>query len=120
MTKEFDIHQYVLETLKPLDVPVHFVARGESKLPLVLFNITGEHGYEYWDDEETITKYKVQLNIFSRGNYIPIKKQILKLMKDRGFKRYDIPACIYQEDVEIYNQPMSFTFIEEKYANKDA
>lgn len=109
--QEFDIHQYVLETLKPLDIPVFFNARKEVNLPIVLFNITGERAVQYWDDAEQLTKYKVSINIFSKGNFIPYKKQIMNLMKMAGFKRTDIPECIYQEDVEIFNQPLFFEIV---------
>lgn len=117
--QEFDIMEYVLETLKPLDIPVFFTARKENKLPIVVFNVTGETGYEYWDDEEQVTKYRIAINIFSRGNYIKYKKQIKQLMKKAGFKRTDIPECIYQEDVGIFNQPMFFEFIKENYDSQN-
>lgn len=115
---DFDINSYVLNTLKPLDIPVYFVSRKETSLPVVIFNVTGERSLEYWDDEEQLVKYKVSVNIFSRGNYMQYKKQIKELMTLAGFKRTDIPECIYQEDSDIYNQPMFFEFIEEK--NKKA
>lgn len=108
--KEFDINSLILETLKPIGVPVYFAARKEERLPLILFNISGEKGVEYVDDEETIIKYNVTINLFSRGNYLPIKKQILKRMKDAGFKRSDVPSCIYEESVDVYNQPIFFDF----------
>lgn len=110
---EFDIHKLVIDTLKPLEIPVYFGARKEVELPMALFNISGEYGYDYWDDEEAVTKYKVSINIFSRGNFIQYKNQIKSLMKKAGFKRTDIPSCIYQEEVEIYNQPMFFEYIKE-------
>ena len=116
---EFDIHQFVFDTLKPLDIPVFFTARKEAKLPLVVFNVTGERGYEYWDDEETTTKYRISINIFSKGNYIKYKNQIKQLMKNAGFKRTDIPECQYQPDSEIYNQPMFFEYIKENYSSKE-
>lgn len=108
--KEFDIHSLIRETLEPIGVPVYFSARKEEKLPIILFNITGERGYEHLDDEETMIKYKISINIFSRGNYLPIKKQILKRMKEVGFIRTDIPACIYEESVDLYNQPLFFDY----------
>lgn len=111
---DFDINKYVLDTLKPLDIPVYYVARKEVNLPVVIFNVTGEKGFRYWDDEEQLVKYKVSINIFSRGNFIKYKNQIKDLMSKAGFKRTDIPECIYQEDSDIYNQPMFFEFIEEK------
>ena len=42
------------------------------------------------------------------------KKQIKELMNKAGFKRTNIPECIYQEDSDIYNQPMFFEIIQEK------
>lgn len=108
--EEFNIHSLILETLKPIGVPVYFAARKEEKLPLVLFNVTGERGVEHLDDEETIIRYNISVNIFSRGNYLPIKKQILKRMKDAGFKRTDVPSCIYEESVDLYNQPIFFNY----------
>ena len=111
--KEFNINQYILETLKPLDIPVFFSARKESNLPLVVYNVTGERSLECWDDEEQLVKYKVTLNIFSKGNYIQYKNQIKKLMKNAGFKRTDIPECIYHPDIEVFNQPMFFEYIQE-------
>lgn len=104
-----------MDTLKPLDIPVYFVARKETSLPVVLYNIHSEKSYQYWDDEEQMVKYKVTINIFSRGNFIKYKNQIKQLMKDAGFKRTEIPEALYQEDVEVYNQPMFFEYIHEDY-----
>lgn len=110
---DFDINQYVTKTLEPLEVPVFFSSRKEEKLPLVMFNITGERGNGFWDDEEKVTVYKISVNLFAKGNFLSIKNQILKLMKQAGFIRKDVPACIYQEDVEVYNQPIFFEYYKE-------
>lgn len=112
---DFDINKLIVETLKPIGLPVYFAARGDVKPPLIMFNVTSERGKMYWDDEETATQYKVTINIFSRENLIPYKKEVLKRMKESGFIRTEIPECDYQEDVELFNQPMFFCFIEEKF-----
>lgn len=108
--KEFDIYSLIKNTLEPIGVPVYFVARKEVKLPIILFNITSESGYEFLDDEESIVRYKVSVNIFSKGNFLPIKKEILKRMKEAGFIRTDISSCIYEESVDLYNQPLFFDY----------
>ena len=33
-----------------------------------------------------------------------------KLLKEAGFMKYDVPACIYLEDVEVYNQPLQYNY----------
>ncbi|MCI9069413.1 MAG: hypothetical protein HFJ13_07900 [Clostridium sp.] len=112
---EFDIHSLILETLKPIGIPVYFVSRKEVNPPLIVFNVVTEKGKEFWDDEEQVTQYKVTINIFSRGNFLNYKKEVLNRMKSIGFIRTDIPECIYQEDIELFNQPMFFSYFKENF-----
>ncbi|GAA0093057.1 hypothetical protein UT300009_30870 [Paraclostridium bifermentans] len=112
-----DMQKYVFDTLKEMDITISYVARGESRLPLIVFNVTSERGKQFWDDEERVVKYSVMINIFSRDNFVTIKQEVLNRMLKAGFIRKEIPACIYIEDIEVYNQPMAFDFyyeIEEK------
>lgn len=112
--REMNMQKYVFDILKDIGVPVSFVARGESHLPLVVFNITQEKGDSFWDDEETVVKYCIMINIFSRTNFVEKKQEITNRMLRAGFIRKEIPATVYMEDTEIYNQPMSFDYYYEK------
>ena len=111
--EEFDILKYVFDTLKALDIPVYFVSKKEVSPPMVVFNITGERGNVFWENDEQETVYKITVNIFSRTNFIKYKNQIMKLMKGAGFLKYDVPSCIYLEDVDMFNQPLQFRFYRE-------
>lgn len=107
---DFDINKLIVETLKPLDVPVYFVAGKENRFPFIVFNVTSERGVAYWEDEERVTRYGVTFNIFSKGNYFEIKRNLQKLLKEAGFMKFDVPACFYLEDVEVYNQPLEYNY----------
>lgn len=109
-----DMQKYLTTVLQDVGIPISFVARGEGRLPLLVYNITQERGDGFWDDEEQITKYMITINIFSSGNYVAIKNKVIGLMKDAGFIRTEVPKCIYQEDVGIYNQPIFFDYYYEK------
>ena len=109
-----DMQKYVFDTLKDIGIPVSFVARGESHLPLIVFNVTQEKGDMFWDDEETVVRYYIMINIFSRTNFTNIKKEVVDRMLKAGFIKREIPATIYMEDTEIYNQPMSFSYYYDK------
>lgn len=111
--EDFNINELVAETLKPLPVPVYFSARKEVQPPFVLFVINDERGTAFWDDEEQEITYKVTVNIFTTGNYIELKNQIVKLMREAGFYRDSIPQVLYQEDIGVYNQPMFFSYYRE-------
>lgn len=113
MNEEFDILKYTFNTLKVLDIPVYFSSKKEVAPPLVLFNITSEKGDMFWEDEEQVTVFKITVNIFARENYVGYKNKIIKLMKEAGFIRIDVPSCIYLEDIDLYNQPINFKFYKE-------
>ena len=76
---DFNIQQLILETLQPIGIPVYFVSRKEVNPPLILFSVVGERGREFWDNKETVTEYKVTINIFSRGNFLPYKNEVKKI-----------------------------------------
>jgi hypothetical protein len=109
-----DMQRYLTQVLSEVGVPISFVARGEGRLPMIVYNITSEKGNGFWDNEEQIVKYSISVNIFSSGNYIDIKNKILEVMKDAGFIRTEVAECIYQEDVGMYNQPIFFDYFYEK------
>lgn len=114
-----DMQKYVFDTLKEMNIPISYVARGETRLPLIVFNVTSERGKQFWDDEERVVKYSVMINIFSRENFVTIKQEVLNRMLKAGFIRKEIPACIYIEDIEVYNQPMAFDFYYEIEKTED-
>lgn len=111
--KNFDIVKHTFSTLNKLDVPVYFMSKKEIKPPMVLFNITSERGDCFWEDEEQVIKYKIIVNIFSRENFFALKNQIVKIMREAGFIRTDIPSCLYLEDIDMYNQPINFVYYQE-------
>ena len=107
---DFDINELIINTLRPLRIPVFFVAGKEHNFPFIVFNVTSERGVEYWEDEEKVTRYRITFNIFAKGNFFSIKKQLMKLLKEAGFMKFDVPACLYLEDVEVYNQPLEYNY----------
>lgn len=113
MNEEFDILKHTFKTLKPLDIPVFFASKKEVKPPLVVFNINSEKGYMFWENDEQVTVYKITVNIFARENFVGYKNQIMKLMKEAGYIRTDVPSCTYLEDIDLYNQPIIFKYYKE-------
>lgn len=108
-----DMQSYINQTLEGLGVPVSFVARGETELPIVVFNFK-ENPAIYWDNEEAVTSYKITINIFSKTNFITLKNLILKKMLAAEFIKDEIPNAIYlEDDIGVYNQPMYFSFVQD-------
>ena len=101
-----------MKTLSPLDVEVCFLEReDDGTFPFVVFNVSETPLY-FSDDEEEVTFYMITINIFSKPeyNFESLKLEILKLMKDAGFRKTKIPNAEFLESENVYNQPMGFSY----------
>ncbi len=105
-----DIKKKIAQALSSLGVPMAFATRKENSFPFILFNVTGEKGYAFEEDEEIVTKYAVTVTIYSKGNYEDLKNKIIDVMIKEGFIRSNVPSCFYMEDIEVFSQPIDFTF----------
>lgn len=104
----------VMKTLSSLDVEVCYLEReDDGTFPFVVFNVA-ETPLSFSDDEEDMTLFLVTINIFSKPdyNFESLKNEIVKLMKDAGFRKTKIPNAEFLESENIYNQPMGFAYCE--------
>ena len=108
-----DMQKYLSSVLSEVGIPYSFVARGESRLPMLVFNYR-ERPKDFWDNEQQSTRYSVYVNLFATGNYLQYKNKILEVMKNAGFGLIEVPQAIYLEDIGVFNQPFSFEYYYEK------
>lgn len=104
----------VMKALSSLDVEVCFLEKDdEGPFPFVVYNIS-ETPLSFSDDEEDMTLFLVTINIFSKPdyNFESLKYEIVKLMKDAGFRKTQIPNAEFLEAENVYNQPMGFAWCE--------
>lgn len=109
----FDIKTKVSNVLKEVGLPFGFVSKDGGQTPFIVYNINSNKGYKFYDDEEKVTHYKITINIFSVGDFTEIFNKVEELMIQDGFVKDYYPACIYIENMDIYNQPMFFNYYEE-------
>lgn len=108
------IRAKVMKALSNLGVEVCFLEReDDGKFPFIVYNIS-EAPLMFSDDEEEVTLYMVTINIFSKPdfNYESLKKEVVKRMKDAGFRKTKIPNAEFMEAENVYNQPMGFACYE--------
>lgn len=104
----------IMQALSSLDVEVCYLERDDNgTFPFVVFNVSEKPIY-FSDDEEEVTLYMVTINIFSKPdyNFESLKLEILKLMKEAGFRKTQIPNAEFLESENVYNQPMGFSYFE--------
>ena len=111
-----NVRKIVSDVLKEVGLPYGYVNKDEGHKQFIAYNINNNKAYKYYDDEETVTKYKITINIFSVYDFTEIQDKVEKYMLAAGFQKDYYPACIYIENMDIYNQPMYFNyFVEGEY-----
>lgn len=107
------MNKLILKTLKPLEIPVNFQIYNGCEPQYITFFTYVDKGELYGDDKEFATGYYIQLDVFSKGDYTELVKNVNKLMKEAGFLRKPPGPELYEEDFKLYHKPLRFFFCEE-------
>ncbi|MBP2028695.1 hypothetical protein J2Z35_002525 [Acetoanaerobium pronyense] len=107
------INNLVLETLKPLSVPVGFQKYSGKEIPYITFHEYLSTGEQFDDDEEAMTGHYIQVDVWSKGDYGILVKNIKIRLLEAGFKRVD-EADFYETDTELYHKGLRFFYLEEQ------
>lgn len=90
------------------EIPVaHLRYKGESR-KFVTWTITGESPALSANDEDLCSVCSVDVDIFSEGNYLDIKKEIKQKMKNNDWVWVEDSSEMYEEDTELYHKTISF------------
>jgi hypothetical protein len=101
----------IVDILKPLNVPVCRLKYSGTAPTYITYFIFNEMGDLFADNEEIVTGYHVQVDIWSKGDYTDIENQLKELMTAAGFKRtYAIE--LYEEETHIYHKAIRFFYEE--------
>ena len=106
------INKVIIETLKPLNIPVSFqkyIGKAETYITFHEYLASGE---EFEDDEEILTAHYIQVDIWSKNDYTEIVGKIKVRLIEKGFKRLN-EIDLYEEDIKIYHKGLKFYYLEE-------
>ena len=106
------INKLIMDTLKPLKIPVAFQKYSGKAETYITFHEYLAAGEEYEDDEEALTAHYIQVDVWSKGDYTDIVKTIKELLLKAGFKRLN-EIDLYEEDTKIYHKGLKFYYLEE-------
>jgi hypothetical protein len=106
------INKIIIDTLKPLKIPVAFQKYSGKAETYITFNEYLATGEEYEDDEESLTAHYVQVDIWSKADYTDVVKNVKELLLKTGFKRLN-EIDLYEEDTKIYHKGLKFYYLEE-------
>lgn len=89
-------------------VPVaHLKYRGKSK-EYVTWTILPENPVFFADDEIEYSMTEVDIDIFSKGNYLKIMNYIKKIMKNNEWSWTEDSEEMFEEDTSLYHRTCTF------------
>jgi len=98
-----------MNTLKPTGVPVYPLNYPGEATTYITFFEYNEMGALYAEDVEVKTRYSYQVDIWSKGNYTALVKQVFELMTAAGFRR-NSAAEFYEKDTKINHKVFRFYY----------
>lgn len=107
-----NVNQAILAALSDVKVPVHFQTYSGKAENYITFFTYLEHTEQYADDEEKVTGYYIQIDIWSKIDYINLVTKVHNRMKRAGFRKIQF-FDLYEKDVKIYHKVMRY-FIEKE------
>lgn len=101
----------VYNKLKELGYEVYWQLRPQT-FPSLTFSFINEVGQDFADDQEITTDILCQVDVWSKGDYTELIKQVKVKMKEIEFFRsseYDD----FEEDTRIYHKVLRFNHLKE-------
>ncbi len=109
-----NIKKLVKDTLSDTDIlnltadkKVYFLHAENPKPPYVEYEIFDENGEEWAENKEIATNYYVQVDIFSKKDYVDLENKIKEIMINAGFNR-SMCADLYENDTQLFHKAMRF------------
>ncbi|HBJ2609724.1 hypothetical protein FDA77_19185 [Clostridium botulinum] len=103
------INKLIINTLKPLNIPVDFQTYEGKEETYITFFCYNEQGERFADDTEIITGFYMQVDIWSKGNVEKLKESVINLLKQVGFKRKN-GQDMYESDTKIFHKVLRFFY----------
>jgi len=97
----------ILTALSSLSVPVQFQHYSGDANTYITFFTYLDKPEQHADDKELVTGYYVQVDVWSKGDYIDLVKEVHKRMTSAGFRKQNF-YDLYEEDLKIYHKVMRF------------
>lgn len=91
-------------------MPVSFGVYNQTADTYIVFLEYNQRSWLIADDEEKQTEHIFQVDVFSKGNYLELVKELKSLLKGIGFSRI-FETETYEEEMKRFRKILRFTYI---------
>lgn len=81
--------------------------------PYIEYEVLNEEGSLYAENEEIETNYRIQIDIYTQGNYEEIVKTIKSLMKENKFMK-EFGGSLFEEKTKLFHYVLRFNYEREE------
>jgi len=106
-----NINKLIKDTITPLSVPVSFQVYSGTASTYITYFSYNEQGEEYAENQEIATGFYVQVDIWSKSDYLTLADQVKSVMTAAGFKRTSAQD-LYESDTKIFHKAMRFSYVD--------
>ena len=89
-------------------VPTAHIRYNGKETTYIIWTITGDEPVLSGDDEQLYSIVSVDVDIFSKGNYKSVQKEVKKVMKTNDWLWTGDSPETFEEDTELYHITASF------------
>jgi len=98
------IYELIINTLKPLNIQVTINKNANKSVVKYVTLIPLYEGFDvYADNKPEIEITEVELAVYSKGNYLELVKNIVRLLTDAGFTITNRKYIEYEEDTKLHH-----------------
>lgn len=83
------------------------------KAPYIEYEILNEQGTLYAENDEIVTGYSVQVDVFTKTSYTEIVKNIKEIMIENGFRR-EFGGSLYEDKARLFHYVLRFNYEKEE------
>lgn len=110
------LNKLIIDTLKPIGIPVALLTYTGTATTYITFFKYNEIGEVFAEDTEQETRHSIQIDVWSKGNYVDVVKQVKKLLKEQGFSRVTAHE-LYEDDTKIFHKVIRFYYDDQSENN---
>lgn len=95
-------------TVDKKDIPISFMEYTGSSIDYIVYYNDGDKPYHSSEDEVEYSKNELEFNIYTKGNYLNIVKELKKILKSYNYDWIGDDGDLYEADTKYHHFVVSF------------
>lgn len=95
-------------TIDKIDIPISFMEYTGNSTDYIVYYNDGDIPVYSAEDEPIYSNNELEFNIYTKGNYLKIIKELKKIMKENDYDWTGDSEDLYESDTKYHHKVVSF------------